>query len=258
MPKRRGRDFTTKRPRAKRPRAVEVGRALVTQKRVFVSRPYGNPMARSEAKYFDKELGGTTVIDAGTVASWAGSELDPATTNCLFAPVQGNDFNNREGRQCHLKKIKIRFTINFNPIANLTSGVPGQLLRLIVYQDMQTNASFAQGEDVIDSGVTATQPVVQEFQNVKNFGRFRVLMDKIIQRPPTGSSFDGTNIEGNGHVRFLKWTKVFKKPITVHFNATNGGTVADIIDHSFHVIGAAFSGTPNVQVYYKSRCVFCE
>jgi len=253
----RGRSFTTKRPKAKKRRVSTTSGAMVTQARVFIPRSYGNPMAYSETKYFDKELAAKAVQSvAGT--SWADTECDPATTNCLFAPTQGNDFNNREGRKCWVKSIKLRGTVLFASGVNLSVASPAQKIRMILYMDKQTNGAQAQGEDVIDSGVTATEPVIDEFQNPKNFGRFRVLWDRVYLKRPTSTSYDGTNLETGADYRSFKVFKKFKKPILVHFNATNGGTISDITDNSFHLIVGKVDGNSVVTLNYKSRVSFCE
>ena len=107
-------------------------------------------------------------------------------------------------------------------------------VRIILYQDKQTNGTFAQGEDVISSG--AANNAGHMFQNPANFGRFRVLKDKTFRLHDPSISYDGTNMEQSGYSIPFKFKVNFKNGILVHFNAANGGTVADIIDHSFHML----------------------
>lgn len=216
-------------------------------------------MAVSETKYYDNQNTGTA-IQAVTAAGWDTTEQDPAVALCLFAPVQGNDFNNREGRKVWLKKLKMRCIIEWPAAANLTTGRTANQVRVIAYIDKQTNGTQAQGEDVIESGTKASEPCIQEFQNPKNFGRFRVFYDKTFREPMMPISYDGTNIESSGCHQFFKINKTWKKPMIVHFNAGVTGTVTDIVDNSLHIIAGKYVAGNNgtVTLQYKSRCSFCE
>lgn len=246
----------SKRP-LKRRRVPVAGGAMVTQSRIFVPRSFGNPMAVSETKYFDAQNTGNA-IQSVAAAGWDSTEQDPATLLCLFAPTQGNDFNNREGRKVWIKAIKIRGMVEWPAVANLTAGIPANQVRLILVMDKQTNGAQLNGEDVIESGTKASEPCIQEFQNPKFFGRFRVMWDRTYTRPNSGTSYDGTNIEANGCHQKFKINKKFKKPLLVHFNATNGGTVADIVDNSFHFLAGRYATAASATLYYKSRVSFCE
>ena len=131
--------------------------------------------------------------------------------------------------------------------------------RFILYQDMQTNGAQAQGEDLMTApGAASVVMVNTTFQNSANFGRFRVLKDKTFygeQRPP--AVYDGTNIEIGGAQIPFKMTVKFRKPVVIRFNATNGGSVADIVDNSFHLIG--HNGTTvAAAVSYTCRTVYTD
>lgn len=256
MYKRRRPSFKRKgRPKAKRIRTTSG--AVVTQSRVFIPRSLGNPMAYSETKYFDTER---TVANIASISggTWVATVGDPTTINCLFAPTQGTGFNNREGRKCWVKKIKIRGFITWGTGANLTAGEVGDIARIILVQDKQTNGVQATGDLVIQSGTASTDPTISEFQSPANFGRFKVLFDKTFRRPPLPITYDGTNIEASGYSTTFKIFKKFRKPVLVHFNATNGGTVADIVDNSWHFMVADWGGAQVNNCYYKCRVVFCE
>lgn len=219
-----------------------------------MARPVGNPMAVTERKYFDVEFSGAIPAVA---ASWQGTELDPATLNTLFAPIQGTGFNNRIGRKIHILSIKIRMQITCAEQTNQTTADSSSICRLIFYQDKQTNATQAQGEDVIDSG--AGSQAVNMYQNPANFGRFKVLRDKRFTLANPNMTYDGTNIEQAGLAKTFQYNFNFKRyPIEVHFNATNGGTVADIVDNSFHIIGNTTSVSLVPTLSYKARIVFID
>lgn len=221
---------------------------------VAVPRSYGSPRYVTERKYFDTDYLGTTLTTIST--SWASTETDPSGLGTIFCPSEGNDFNNRVGRRVRLMQIRISGWIYCASQANQTAGDNACVIRLLLVQDKQTNGAQLNAEDVLNSSTAAD--AIDMFQNPAFFGRFKVWKDKkfILQNP--NMSWDGTNIETNGLMRPFKMNLKFKVPIDVHFNSTNGGTVADIIDHSFHVIGATNNGDLVPKLYYKCRCVFLD
>jgi len=140
---------------------------------------------------------------------------------------------------------------------NQTGAEPAANIRIIVYLDKQTNSAQAQGEQVMTAG-SSDATALLSFQNIDNFGRFQVLMDKnvILQNP--NMSYDGTNIEQSGLSKTFKFNKKFKKPIEVRFNATNGGTIADIVDNSLHVLALCDNDDLAPLISYYSRVCYKE
>lgn len=220
----------------------------------FVPRSVGTSMAVTERKYFDSQLAAAALQTVGT--GWAGAELDPATTNTLFAPTTGNDFNNRIGRKVDVLGIRIRGFISVPAQTNQTAADTAPFVRWLLVQDKQTNTAQLNAEDVLQSG--GANIGISQFQNPAFFGRFKVLKDKTIRISPPVITYDGTNVEQAGLTIPFKCTVRFKKPIRVNFNATNGGTVADITDNSWHIIGAVSSADLAPTFSYKSRVIFVD
>ena len=140
-----------------------------------------------------------------------------------------------------------------------------QGVRLLLAQDMQTNATQMSSSDLMDG--SSANAAVTAFQNINNFGRFRVLKDKflVLQDPNFLRDAASSAIsDTNGLIRPFKFSINFKKPVRVRFNATNGGTVADIVDNSFHLVanartfGTSDSGQPVVSISYRSRIVYTD
>jgi len=207
-----------------------------------------------EMKYFDTQLSLTAIAENN---DWTGSELDPTTFNCLFVPQVGAAINQRIGKECKILKIKMRFLLDAPQQLNQTGADPAANCRIIVYCDKQTNAAQAQGENVMTAGVSDGTGILS-FQNIDNFGRFAVLMDKTLNIQNPNMSYDGTNIEQAGLSKTFKFTKKFKIPMKVRFNNTNGGTVADIVDNSLHVIGICDNDDLAARLSYYSRVCFKE
>ena len=248
--KRKNSDSSSKSNKKFKPSYVKQGGATYG----FVPRSYGNPKAVTERKYFDTERT-STALNA-TTSNWANGEYDPATLNNLFSPSLGDDFNNRTGRKCQVLSIRIRGSIGIPQQANQTAGDPATRIRLVLVQDKQTNGAQLNAEDVINSG--AASNARDMFQNPAFFGRFRILKDKNIVLQNPNFSYDGTNIEQAGLAKDFKISMNFKKPIDVHFNTTNGGTVADIVDNSFHVIAACDDVTLAPAILYKCRVTYMD
>lgn len=211
--------------------------------------------AAGEMKYFD------TICNAQAVAAsadWTGTENDPTTFLTLCVPQVGAAINQRIGKAVNIHKIKIHGEVRLSVQAGQMTTDAGWTIRLALVQDLQSNGAQAQGEQVF-TGAASTVLAVNTFQNIDNFGRFRVLKDKFIKlEDPNIVSDSATNASWsqNGKVVPFKWTVIFKKPVVMRFNATNGGTIADIVDNSFHVM--ANTTVAGVTISYCSRVCYKE
>lgn len=236
------------------PTVYPPGRAITV-----VPRSFGTPRAITERKYFDTQLAGTALADGGGT-SWAGGELDPAAgANTLFVPTTGDDFNNRTGRKVQVIALKLRGRVSCAAQTAQATADNSSACRLILVMDKQTNGAQLNAEDVINSG-GATQSLLM-YQNPAFFGRFRVLKDKMytLQNPSMApNTAAGGTIQQSGLNLNFKMNIKFKKPVVVHFNSTNGGTVADIVDNSFHLIGLTNNTALVPTVEYKCRTVFLD
>lgn len=231
----------------------------MTSQITVVPRTYGNARAISERKYFETEKSASGVAQVTT--AWTDTEQDPGALGTFFAPVTGNDIINRIGRKCQVIAWKVKGFINVAKVADQTAAFTAALARLIFYIDNQTNGAQAQGEDVITSNMvqgTPAEPGICMFQNKNNFGRFKVLKDKMIsiQDPNLGTA--GANYDSNGKIYPFKCSFRFKKPLTIHFNQSNGGTVADVVNTSFHCIAAQNTVDLQATLSYKSRITFID
>jgi hypothetical protein len=234
----------------------------------FVPRTSG-ALASGEMKYFDTENSGTGI--AVVTTTWVATTLvDPSTTinlgsaavanpGCLFAPTVGAALNQRIGRKVFIKKIKVHGTIGCAPQSAQAAADSSCKVRLALVVDQQTNASPMTSAQLYNDAGAATT-TLNSFQNPNNFGRFRVLKDKFY-------CFSNTNMAGSpttgdlvqaGLRKSFKFTINFQKPIEVHFNATNGGTVADIVDNSLHMVCGCDSNAYAPTIYYYARICYHE
>lgn len=222
----------------------------------YVPRVPGNPMALTERKYFDTELNNKTLslLSSG----WVNTECDPAVLDNLFSPGIGTAFYQRVGRKVCLKSLRIHGYVEYPSVVNTGSASLDApiLIRIILYQDKQTNGVQSQGEDVIGSG--SGNVAVAMFQNPQNFGRYRVLKDKKISLNITATNYVGTDTQMTGNLRSFNWNIRFRKPLIINFNSQNTGNVADIVDNSFHIIAGVNRQDTDAKLYYKARAVFVD
>lgn len=207
-----------------------------------------------EMKYFD--TAGTNKPVAA-IANWANTTLDPSTINTLCAPTVGAAYNQRIGKEINVLKIKIRGQFSWSYAENYTTGVQPAVIRYGIFQDMQTNAIQADGNLVMTQTSTPTQaPYI--FQNIDNFGRFKVLKDKVCVFQDPNLSGDAAAHDVNGKVHTFKMTVKFKQPMKIRFNNTNGGTIADIIDNSLHFFANSNGGGLPIRLDYLCRVCYKE
>jgi len=224
--------------------------------------------ATGEMKYMDSELVQTAL--AATTTTWpAGTLRDPTTTINLGAaavanplnlcsPTVGAALNQRIGRSILVRKIKIRGTITVAPATPANQGEAASKCRILLVQDMQTNAGPMTGAQLMRDAGTATT-TLDSYQNPDNFGRFRVLKDLVIVLQDPNAFTDAVPAPAhNGLKRSFKFNVNFKTPVKVQFNATNGGTGADIVDNSFHIIAATDSTALGPNLSYYSRVAYKE
>lgn len=228
------------------------------RQRYVVPRTMG-PFAQSESKYFDSFLSADNVFET---AGWADHELDPATLNTLFCPVEGSDIDNRIGRKVSVYKISIRAFLSADADVEETAMQESPSVRLILYMDTQTNGTQAQAEEVMEDPGASIGTTFCSFQNKANFGRFRVLKDKTYYMRDLTAMRDGataatpvTASQSSGTVAF-KMTHRFRNPIDIRFNATSGGTIGDIVDNSFHLIGTKNNSDSTSRLTYVCRTYY--
>lgn len=213
---------------------------------------------RIERKYFDSVRTGLGFVASTT--TWAGGELDPTTLNCLFAPIQGDDIFNRQGRKVQVLQIKIQGQIGVPPQIGVLTGDVAAIVRFHLVQDDQTNGAQLNAEDVFGTTSGTGEPT-DMFQNPAFFGRFKVLKSiKIVMQNPnfTNVSSIATSVAQQGLAHVWKMNAKFKKPVIVHYNSTNAGTVADVINTSFHIIGINTDVDLNPLIAYRCRTTYID
>jgi len=223
---------------------------------------------QGETKYFDCSLTGQGI--SAVTGSWvAGTLLDPTTTVnlgsaavatplCLFAPTVGAGLNQRIGRMVKMMKVRVSGTITVQAQTAQAAPPPASKVRLLLVLDKQTNAAPMTSAQLLNDSADASS-TISSYQNPNNFGRFQVLKEKYfnVLTPSVAGTVAGNLIISAGNTFHWKMSYTFNG-LNVHFNATNGGTVADIIDNSLHIIVGASNITLNPGIAYYSRVSYKE
>lgn len=160
---------------------------------------------------------------------------------CLALPTLGTDMTNRIGRKIVLKSVYIKGMVQMESAANPTTAdlATGNLTRIIIFADMQPNGALPAVTDVLNSALP------QSHLNLNNRDRFKIYCDKMYYMDPMVYNTTATQAVacwGNTG----RAIKIYKRlNLETIFNATNGGTIADISSGALLIltIGNVAAGT---------------
>lgn len=206
--------------------------------------------AGQELKFFDS-VRASLAIPAPTDAT--AGEMDPATLNAIFCPVQGTGGSNRDGRRCTMTSVQITGLVNVPAQQGQTSADVNGTIFIALVMDKQTNASQLASEDVFSNPSGNASMAASPLRDLERSTRFNVLKVWTMDLPPQQAQHDGTNADLQGYqLRFEGFIKLNTK---VEFIA-NGGTVADTQDNSLHMIAFASTTASAPTLLYQARVRF--
>lgn len=155
---------------------------------------------------------------------WKSIDVIQTVTPALSAGIltllngcsQGDNLNNRDGRQIFIQSIQIKFRAEFNAAA-----ATAQPVRFILFYDKQSNGAAPAVSELLD---TATAGAVDALRLLTTRKRFKILADRryyVAQNAGPGGIVDDIYL---------------KKPITVQYNANNTGGITDITTNSLYYL----------------------
>ncbi len=198
-----------------------------------------------ENKFYDTKVSGDAIV-----TTTASAEVDPpADDHCLNAIAQGDGESNRDGRQCRLTSVQLKGLLTIDVLSDQADIPQGNILRVIIYHDKQTNGAQAQSEQVLldTAGVDLCS-----LRNPQYNQRFTVWMDRIFDMSPTTAGTDGANTNSIGQPS--KYFEFYKKlDLPVNFTSTTSN-IANITDNSIHVI--AIAQAAGAKISYQARVKF--
>jgi len=167
----------------------------------------------------------------------AGVSTTEAIT-CINPCSQGSDIGQRVGREIQMKSVQIRGFLQPG------GANPGDLVFWSIVYDRQTNAAAPAWADVYTADA-----LVPQLRNLNNRKRFKILGSGYISTPAVGADYITVPFE---------FYRKLKHP--VEFNATNGGTVADITTGGLFwmIRGQSAQGADDVTFAGSSRVRFAD
>lgn len=199
------------------------------------------PLLIPELKWFDTEI-----LAAGTDSTWTVEE--DATVKCLSAVSQGSGDSQRDGRQYHISSIQLRGEMSTSAIENQSNTKSTKHCRIVLVLDTQTNKAQMTATDVFEDTFTNRF----NFRNLLQEKRFKVLRDiEFIMWTYTIN--EGQQNKFASPTSHRLWNMEFNFPVPLEVNCTGtGGTIANILDNSLHIIAVATGGL----ITYTSRIRF--
>ncbi len=200
----KGKAYRSKRKEASVSKARAVTRAGGRPGYTRIAGYYGRFAGRgAEKKFFDTTLGGTASTTAGAIVN--------ASLNIV---PEGNGESDRIGRKITIHNIRMRGQLNLFASPASTSGT---IVRVMVYQDMQTNGAAATVGDLLESANW------RAYRNLANQSRFVVLLDKVMAISPQAATITSADVIATQNVaRVFHFNKKCAIPIEFDNSATTG------------------------------------
>ncbi len=178
--------------------------------------------AQKELKFHDVDLDDATVATGGTVT---------ASVNLI---PQGVTEVQRIGRKCTIRSIGWRYQMTIPERDAAAQPGQGDVLRMIMYQDKQTNGATAAVTDILEAAD------YQSFNNLVNKGRFRTLLDKTLTLNYSGLASDGAGVVSQA-LMFKSGTFFKSCNIPIEFDSTTGA-ITEIRSNNIGVLLLSGSG----------------
>lgn len=202
---------------------------------------------RLESKFLN-----STISTSNVGNTWANANIDQAVQLSLTAPLQGNGENDRNGRKCTFTYVEVRGYVSLNPMRGLSVAPGGgDLVRIIMFQDTQTNGAQAPATTVMDAITAGAQTLSQ--RNLEQVKRFRILGDQTIRLDVTA----GSGVTGDEN--YVGQTKAFffKKKIHMPVIFSNAAAaITSVSDNSIHMLAITTGAANTVSIEYKARARF--
>lgn len=194
------------------------------------------------------------------------NDLNTATYQCnttgsitlLANPVLGSDFNNRIGRKVVLKSVYVRGQLKMDWAGAgglpATAGIPAQMARFILVCDSQPNGAAPAITDILVEATAESQ------LNLNNRDRFRIYCDKTFVFDPVINVQTATQAQLCFNRTIYQLKKYKKLDQEMIFNATNGGTIADVTSGALYMvwIGTVASGIADTNAVVSTRVRYVD
>lgn len=220
-----------------------------------------------ELKFFDTYLlttdcGVAADLSDGMVSNFAG----PIANGPLFNPGIGDNLNARNDRRVLVKSWHVKVSFQVLPIDNGTKIPEGITTFLALIHDKQTNGAQCTAADVFVNGSGSQNLLMCLQRNPFRGNRFDVLRSEKTDMTP--QDFEVLDILTPDQTASLgRWEHVeyfIPLDVVVNFKG-NAGTIADVVDSSFHIYAVRtphnavpLENYPPCRIVFTSRFRFIE
>lgn len=236
MPKRKRGISSTSGGRKKRIVSYKPSRAMqvdpgVTRTSGYYGRFYPARRGDAEKKFFDGSKGSTVIASTGTIMDDSLNEI-----------AVGTGEQNRIGRKCVIKNIRIKGRVTLQNTVNATDT--DDRYRIIIYMDTQANGATAAVLDILET------TSINAFRNLAEQDRFVILYDKtraihsMAGGAPTGTAAFGA-LSHN-----FKFNKKCNVPI--EYSSTTGA-ITEIRSNNIGVLAISQSGFCTMAYQWRLR-----
>ncbi len=190
--------------------------------------------ARQEYKFKDTTFGLVNVASTGTV-----------TTNMVVIP-EGDGEQERDGRKITVKSISVRGLVVLPAVTAIDSG--GDLLRLYIVQDMQTNGLAYTPDDVMET------TDINSFRQLANSYRFKILATRKYRIGFTGGR--GENAAIGTWAEDHKFIDIHLNNLNIpiiYDNSATTGNISTQRSNSINILMFSHDGLCNVELQQRIR-----
>lgn len=187
---------------------------------------------RQELKFQDTPVANNVVAATGEIFDDSIVEID-----------QGTGESNRVGRKVIVRKISLRYNITLP--TTTTAGSMADSVRFMVIIDKQCNGATATVAGVLEDST------IFGFNNLSNKGRFRVLMDDVVNVAATAAFGNGTT-NASGQVRIHKSWHSKNLNIPIEYSDT-GNAIADITSNNIFLLAVSEQGVAQLETNARVR-----
>lgn len=198
---------------------------------------YSKPRRKVRKKLMKKPLDEVKFHDVEEATGIALAN-DNTLVQALTDVTQGDDYNERIGRQIQIKSVKLRLYCRANP-----SQTEFTSLRILIVVDKSNQDSAPTVANVLQDVGDEDNAAQSHWNRVTVPNRFGILMDKTYA------------VDADSRTGFnLVWQKTFKNPIVVRY-ITNASTNAIYLMATANCLSAS---TNDPQVLYQARITYLD
>ncbi len=191
---------------------------------------YGRYNTRGRRSYKGGELKFHDLDTVDAVVAATGS-IDVPSCNLI---AQGTTESTRIGRKCTIRKILWKFDCKLP--ASTSSTATSDVLQVILYLDKQANGVTAAVLDILETAA------VNEFRNLSNSGRFRILMNRHYSLTAPSGGGDGTTEDYGEYVIHDEYYKECNIPL--EFSGITGA-ITELRSNNIGILLISKDGTAN-------------